>query len=49
MDIMNESLYLFYLMFSKNQPVFVIDIEKTNEQKEELNIIYNKIRSNIFN
>ena len=49
MDIMKESLYLFYLMFIKNQPVFVIDVDKTNEQKEELNIIYNKIRSNIFN
>jgi hypothetical protein len=48
MDIMDENLYLFFLMFIKNQPVFVIDVDKTNEQKDELNIIYNKIRSNIF-
>jgi hypothetical protein len=48
MDIMDNELYLFFISFITYQPVFEIDVEKTNLQKDELNIIYNKIQSYIF-
>ena len=48
MDIMNDQLLRFFIYFSSYQPVFEIDVEETNSQKEELNIIYNRIRSNIL-
>lgn len=48
MDIMKDELYLFFIRFIIYQPVLYIDDEKTKLQKDELNIIYNKIRSNIF-
>ena len=48
MDIMNDQLLRFFIYFSSYQPVFEIDVEETNSQKEELNIIYNRIRSDIL-